>query len=111
MVFYCVLSGECSKDPNHPDYVPSIFSFKKNTGKKKEDLFNWFERFAKRQARSLDADDDEILESTRLEEDLSRWDTSTNTDCSLLSENFLQTDIPILTKESLTNMHKDITDN
>ena len=82
MVFYCFLSGECSKDPNHPDYVPSIFSFKKNTGKKKEDSFNWFERFTKRQARSLDADDDEItpetLESTRLEEDLSRWDTSTN---------------------------------
>ena len=61
--------------------MPSIFSFKKNTGKKKEDSFNWFERFTKRQARSLDADDDEItpetLESTRLE-DLSRWDTSTN---------------------------------
>ena len=112
--FYCLLSGEHSKDSNHPDYVPSVFSFKKNTRKKKEDSFNRFERFTKRQARSLDADDEitpEILESTRLEEDLSIEDKSTNTDCILLTENFVQTDTPILPKESLTDMYKDIRDN
>ena len=67
-IYFCVLSDERSKDPNHPDYVPSVFSFKKNAGKKKEDSFNQFEQFTKRQARSLDADDEitpEILESTR----------------------------------------------
>ena len=48
--------------------MPSVFSFKKNAGKKKEDSFNQFEQFTKRQAGSLDADDEitaEILESTR----------------------------------------------
>ena len=68
--------------------MPSVFSFKKNAGKKKEDSFNRFERFTKRNARSLDADDEittKILESTRLEEDLSREDKSTNTDCILLT--------------------------
>ena len=94
--------------------MPSVFSFKKNTGKKKEDSFNRFERFTKRQARSLDADDEmtpEILESTRLEEDLSTEDKSTNTDCILLTENFVQTGTPIFSKESLTDMNKDIRDN
>ena len=50
--------------------MPSVFSFKKNTRKKKEDSFNRFEQFTKRQARNLEADDKitpEILESTRLE--------------------------------------------
>ena len=81
-----------------------IFSFKKNAGKKKEDSFNWFERFTKSQAKSLDADDEKtlkILESTRLEEDLSSKDKSTNKDCILLTEKFTQTDIPILPKESV----------
>ena len=48
--------------------MPSVFSFKKNAGKEKEDSFNQFEQFTKRQAGSLDADDEitpEILESTR----------------------------------------------
>ena len=73
--------------------MPSVFSFKKNTGKKKEDSFNRFEQFTKRQAGSLGIDDEitpEILESTRLE-NLSRQDKSTNTDCILLTENFVQT--------------------
>ena len=112
-MFYCLLSGERSKDPNHLDYVPSVFSFKKNAGKK-EDSFNRFERFTIRQARSIDTYDEilpEILESTRLEEDLSREDKSTNTDCILLTENFVQTDISILTKKSLTDMYKDIRNN
>ena len=54
-LFHCFISGKLSKDPNHPD-VPSVYSFKKNTGKKKKS-FNWFEGFTKRQARSLDSDD------------------------------------------------------
>ena len=98
----------------YPDYVPSVFSFKKNTRKKKEDSFNWFEWFTKRQTRSLDAYDEitpEILESPRLEEDLSRDDKGTNTDCNLLTENFGQADTPILPKENLTDMYKDIRDN
>ena len=93
--------------------MPSIFSFKKNAGKKKEDSFNRFEWFTKRQASSLDVDDEitlEILESTQLE-DLSKEDKITNTDCILLTENFVQTDIPIWTKESLTDMYKDIRHN
>ena len=48
--------------------MPSVFSFKKNIGKKKEDSFNRFEQFTKRQAGSLDVDYEitpEILESTR----------------------------------------------
>ena len=93
--------------------MPSVFSFKKNAGKK-EDSFNRFERFTIRQARSIDTYDEilpEILESTRLEEDLSREDKSTNTDCILLTENFVQTDISILTKKSLTDMYKDIRNN
>ena len=94
--------------------MPSVFSFKKNAGKKKEDPFYWFERFTKRQARSLDTDDEntpEVLESTRLEEDLSRKNKSTNTDCILFTENIMQTDIPILAKESLADMYKDIRNN
>ena len=78
---------------------------------KKEDSFNRFEPFTKRQARSLDADDGitpKILESTLLEEGLSRKDRSANTDCVLLTENFLQTDIPNLSKEILTDMYKNI---
>ena len=49
--------------------------------------FNWFERFTERQTRSFDADDEitpEILESTRLEEDLSREDKSTIQTASFL---------------------------
>ena len=93
--------------------MPSVFSFKKNAGKKKENSFIQFEKFTKRQARRLDADDEitpEILESTWLVKDLSREDKSTNTDCIRLTENFVQTDIPILPKESLTDMYKEIRD-
>ena len=98
-----MVSCERSQDPNHSYYVPSVFSFKKNAGQKKEDSLNRFERFTKRQARSLDAYDEnapKILESTRSEEDLSREDKSKNTDCVLLTENFMQTGIPILPKEN-----------
>ena len=65
-----------------------FFHLRKMQERKKEDSFNRFERFTERQARSFDADDEitpEILESTRLEEDLSREDKSTNTDCILLT--------------------------
>ena len=112
--FYCLVSCERSKDPNHSYYVPSVFSFKKNAGQKKEDSLNRFERFTKRQARSLDAYDEnapKILESTRSEEDLSREDKSKNTDCVLLTENFMQTGIPILPKENWNDMYKDIRNN
>ena len=34
-LFHCFISGKLSKDPNHSD-VPSVYSFKKNTGKKKK---------------------------------------------------------------------------
>ena len=91
--FYCFISCERSKDPNNPDYVPSMFTLQKNAGQKKEDSYNRLEQFTKRQARNLDLDDEntpEILESTRLKEDLSREDKSTNTDGTFLIENLSQ---------------------
>ena len=44
-----------------------------------------------------------FFESARLE-DLSKKDKSTNTDCILFTENFMQTDIPVLQKGSLTDV-------
>ena len=79
-LFNCFISGKRSKDPNHLDYVPSVYSFRKNTEKKKGNLFNRFECFTKRQARSPDSVDKntpEIPESTQLK-DLLREDKSTN---------------------------------
>ena len=44
--------------------------------------------------------------STQLEEDLSREDKSTNTDCILLTKNFMWADSPILSKESFSDIYK-----
>ena len=112
-LFHCFISDKRSKDPNHLDYVPSVYSFRKNTGKKKGNLFNRFECFTKRQARSpdsVDKNNPEIPESTQLK-DLLREDKSTNWHCIILIENFMKTDVPILPKESFTNMYKDIRNN
>ena len=73
--------------------MPSMFTLQKNARQKKEDSYNRLEQFTKRQARNLDLDDEntpEILESTRLKEDLSREDKSTNTDGTFLIENLSQ---------------------
>ena len=72
----------------------SFFPLRKIQERKKEDSLYRFEQFTKRKAVIFHADDEiipEILESTRLEEDLSREDRSKNTDCILFTESFVQT--------------------
>ena len=75
----------------------SFFLLRKIQERKKEDSLYRFEQFTKRKAGIFHADDEiipEILESTRLEEDLSREDRSKNTDCILFTESFVQTCAP-----------------